>query len=154
MSARLVAAINKMLLYAGLPALSRRSGGRYVLIHAIIRLRMRSSRGGWSNDCIWTRSSFTMPPVPLEIAFDTVRERPSIRLPGAGDMPRLSRAPPIASISSMKPIAPPSLRAAFRRALKKERIRDAVPPNHIDCVDDADMNRNGTPACLAIAFAR
>ena len=69
-------------------------------------------------------------------------------------MPRLSRDPPIASISSMKPIAPPSLRAAFRRALKKERIRDAVPPNHIDCVADADMNRNGTPACLAIAFAR
>ncbi len=46
------------------------------------------------------------------------------------------------------------MRAAFRRALKNERILDAVPPNHIDCVADADMNRNGTPACLAIAFAR
>ena len=30
---------------------------------------------------------------------------------------------PIASISSMKPIAPPSLRAAFRRALKNDRMR-------------------------------
>ena len=54
----------------------------------------------------------------------------------------------------MKPIAPPSLRAAFRKALKNPRMREAVPPNHIDCVADADMNRNGTPACLAIAFAR
>ena len=37
------------------------------------------------------------------------------------DMP--SRDPPIASISSMNPIAPPSLRAALRSALKNERIR-------------------------------
>ena len=83
-----------------------------------------------------------------------MRESPSIRLPGAGDMPRPSRDPPIASISSMKPIAPPSLRAAFRSALKNERILVAVIPNHIDCSAVAEMNRNGTPACLAIAFAR
>src|SRR6185503_21183536 len=99
-----------------------------------------------------------MPPVPLEMEFDTVRERsprfPAMRLPGAGDMPRPSRDPPIASISSMKPIAPPSLRAAFRRALKNERILVAVIPNHIDCRAVAEMNRNGTPACLAIALAR
>ena len=69
-------------------------------------------------------------------------------------MPRPSRDPPIASISSMKPIAPPSLRAAFRSALKNERILVAVIPNHIDCSAVAEMNRNGTPACLAIALAR
>ena len=38
------------------------------------------------------------------------------------------RAMAIASISSMKPIAPPSVRAALRSALKYERILRAVAP--------------------------
>jgi hypothetical protein len=54
----------------------------------------------------------------------------------------------------MNPIAPPSRRAAFRSALKKERIFVLVMPNHIDWKAGAETNRNGTPACFAIAFAR
>jgi hypothetical protein len=54
----------------------------------------------------------------------------------------------------MKPIAPPSRRAAFRIARKNERILTFVIPNHIDWKDGADANRNGTPACLAMALAR
>ena len=54
----------------------------------------------------------------------------------------------------MKPIAPPSLRAAFRSALKNDRMRYAVMPWNIDVIDEAEMNRNGTPACFAIALAR
>ncbi len=54
----------------------------------------------------------------------------------------------------MNPIAPPSFRAAFRRARKNERILAAVIPNHIDWKAGAEMNRNGTPACFAMALAR
>ncbi len=64
------------------------------------------------------------------------------------------RSPPIASISSMNPIAPPSLRASLRRRRKNERIFAFVIPNHIDWNAGAALNRNGTPACLAIALAR
>ena len=38
------------------------------------------------------------------------------------------RAIAMASISSMKPMAPPSARAALRRALKYDRILRAVAP--------------------------
>jgi hypothetical protein len=38
------------------------------------------------------------------------------------------REAPMASISSMKPIAPPSRRAAARKALKYERMRLFVWP--------------------------
>ncbi len=61
---------------------------------------------------------------------------------------------PIASISSMNPIAPPCLRAILRRCLKNERIRYAVMPCHIDWNAGAAMNRKGTPACFAMALAR
>ncbi len=54
----------------------------------------------------------------------------------------------------MNPIAPPSLRASLRNRLKKERIFAFVIPNHIDWNAGAEMNRNGTPACFAIALAR
>jgi hypothetical protein len=64
------------------------------------------------------------------------------------------RSPPMASISSMNPMAPPSRRAALRRALKNERIRTLVMPYHMDWNAGAEMNRNGTPACLAMALAR
>jgi hypothetical protein len=80
----------------------------------------------------------------------TVRSIPS----GGGDIDMASREVPMASISSMNPIAPPSRAAALRRALKNERIRLFVIPNHIDWKAGAETNRNGTPACLAIALAR
>src|SRR5437667_3433826 len=111
---------------------------------------MRSRIGGWSKDCIWISSSFTMPPVPEEIMEDTERARFS----GAGEASRESRDAPMASISSMKPIAPPCFRAIFLRDLKKDLILKAVIPNQCDCKEGAAMNRNGTPACLAIALAR
>ena len=57
---------------------------------------------GMSKLCICTSSSLTTPTMPSRI------EPVFIPL----------RAPPIASNSSMKPIAPPSLRAALRSALK------------------------------------
>ena len=47
------------------------------------------------------------------------------------------RARPIASISSMKPIAPPSLRAVLRSALKYWRIFFAVAPWNMDWNDVA-----------------
>ena len=56
----------------------------------------------------------------------------------------------MASISSMKPMAPPSWRAALRSALKKARILRAVMPYHIDWKLVADTNRNGTPAWRAM----
>jgi hypothetical protein len=121
------------------------------LSHPRIRARILVRTGGWSKDCIWIRSSFTMPPVLEDVNRLTVRS-----VPGgpAGTAGLASRDCPIASISSMKPIAPPSLRAVFLSALKNDRIRYAVIPNHIDCRAVAEMNRNGTPACFAIAFAR
>ncbi len=64
------------------------------------------------------------------------------------------RAPATASISSMNPIAPPSLRASLRSDLKNERTRRADIPCHMEENAGAEMNRKGTPACLAIAFAR
>src|SRR5829696_2677685 len=51
----------------------------------------------------------TTPPVPEETGPSPPPSRPP-------------RRPPMASISSMKPMAPPSSRAALRRALKKARI--------------------------------
>ena len=38
--------------------------------------------------------------------------------------------------------------------MKNERMRDPVIPNHIDWKAGAEMNRNGTPACFAMALAR
>ena len=69
-------------------------------------------------------------------------------------MPRPARSAPIASISSMKPMAPPSRRAALRMARKNALILTAVIPNHMDWNAGAETNRNGTPACLAMALAR
>src|SRR5207248_11489087 len=116
-----------------------------------MRVHIRSRHGGWSKDCIWIRSSLTMPPVDGDMKLLTV----FWRLAGAGDAPRPPlRLAPIASISSMNPMAPPSLRAALRSALKNDRIFAAVIPNHIDWNAGADTNRNGTPACFAMAFAR
>ena len=39
-----------------------------------------------------------------------------------------ARVAPMASISSMKPMAPPSLRAALRSSVKKDRILRLVWP--------------------------
>ena len=120
----------------------------------------RWRHGGWSKDCIWISSSFTIPEPAGPKNEDTLRPGacpiPSRGLDknGSGDIANPLRSPPIASISSMKPIAPPSRRAAFRSALKKERILMFVIPYHIDWKAGAETNRNGTPACLAIALAR
>src|SRR5437016_7420171 len=95
-----------------------------------------------------------MPPVDGDANGVIIRCRPALNPAGAGEAPSPLRVMPIASISSMNPIAPPSLRAALRRALKNERIFDAVMPNHIDWNAGEDTNMNGTPACLAMAFAR
>ncbi len=77
---------------------------------------------------------------------------PSTRPAGVALMP--PRLPAMASISSMKPMAPPSLRAVLRSSLKKLRILRAVAPYHMDWNEVADTNMNGTPASLAIALAR
>ncbi len=99
-----------------------------------------------------------MPPLPPPMNGEVTRESPPASDAVSawyGTMLSMPpRVPPIASISSMKPIAPPSLRAAFRRFLKNDLIRNAVMPCHIDWNAGAEMNRNGTPACLAIALAR
>ena len=57
---------------------------------------------GSSNDCSWISSSLTTPEMP---------SRPV-------EAPMPVRAAPMASISSMKPMAPPSRRAAVRNARK------------------------------------
>ena len=92
-----------------------------------------------------------MLPSPEPKNADVVRAR-SLGASVAEDTPPRDIA--TASISSMKPIAPPSLRAAFRSFLKNARIRQAVIPCHMDTNDGAGMNMNGTPACFAIALAR
>ncbi len=91
-----------------------------------------------------------MPEPPAPMKDDATRPRP-VRS-GLAFIP--PRSPPIASISSMNPIAPPSFRASLRRRRKNERIFAFVIPNHIDWNAGAALNRNGTPACLAIALAR
>ena len=89
---------------------------------------------GSSNDCIWTSSSLTTPPVPSDTtALVTVRGRRTrsngLATNAEADADAIPpRAMAIASISSMKPIAPPSARAALRRALKYARIFLAVAP--------------------------
>ena len=60
----------------------------------------------------------------------------------------------MASISSTNPIAPPSRRAALRSALKYDLIFTALMPCHMDWKAGDAANRNGTPACLAMALAR
>ena len=88
---------------------------------------------GWSNDWSWMSSSFTTPEMPsLELrSISGPEPEPKIfaaRPDGAGEYRMPLRAPAIASISSMKPIAPPSSRAALRSSLKKLRILRPVWP--------------------------
>ena len=63
---------------------------------------MREPVVGSSKDCSWMSNSLTTPEMPSR----------------AVDAPMPLRAPPMASISSMKPMAPPSRRAAARSARK------------------------------------
>src|SRR5580692_8624950 len=102
-------------------------------IHA---LRMRWPRDGVSNDWSWTSSSLTTPVMPSLLPFPWPR-----------------RAPPMASISSMNPMAPPSVRAYLRRRLKNVRIFRFVCPKYIDWKAEAETNKNGTCASFAIALA-
>jgi hypothetical protein len=139
-----------MLLYIGFADGIRRSAVMNELTKSIIHDRKRALYAGWSNDCIWISSSFTIPEPPAPMNPEVTRPRPVWS--GTARMP--PRSPPIASISSMNPIAPPSLRASLRRRLKKPRILAFVIPNHIDWNAGAEMNRKGTPACFAIALAR
>ena len=109
-----------MLWYSLLIAVSCRSLGRYALTQPIMRARRRLRSGGWSNDCSWISSSFTIePPSPEPMNDSVARATPS----APEDLLTPPRDMPIASISSMKPIAPPSLRAALRSALKNDRMR-------------------------------
>jgi len=73
---------------------------------------MRAPTGGSSKDWSWINSSLTTPETP---------SRPPPE-------PIPLRAAPIASISSMNPIAPPSARAALRSARKYDRILRFVWP--------------------------
>src|SRR5207248_9990066 len=103
-----------------------------------------------SKDCSWISSSLTVPPVQLAIERSELH---GLRATGV-EPARPPRFVANESISSMKPIAPPSLRAVAFRALKYFRILRAVIPYHIDWNAGPDTNRKGTPACFAIAFAR
>ena len=90
-----------------------------------------SAAVGSSNDCICTSSSLTTPPVPslitaLVTTCGTRKASNGLAATAAADMP--PRRIAIASISSMNPIAPPSVRAALRSALKYARIFLAVAP--------------------------
>jgi hypothetical protein len=121
-------------------------------MNSTTRPRIFDRNGGWSNDCIWIRSSLTIPLVPEEIPIRLTSRACTVS--GAGEAAEdPPRSAPMASISSMNPMAPPSRRAALRSARKKERIFTFVMPNHIDWNAGADANRNGTPACLAMALA-
>ena len=60
----------------------------------------------------------------------------------------------MASNSSMKPIAPPSSRAALRTDRKNDRILRLVWPKYMDWKALADTKRNGTPASPDMALAR
>ena len=86
---------------------------------------------GSSNDCICTSSSLTTPPVP-SLTTALVTTRGTRNASNGLDATAADAMPPrriaIASISSMKPIAPPSVRAALRSALKYARIFFAVAP--------------------------
>ena len=113
-----------MLWYAGRPLFSALPSGRYVEIHCRTFSLSRCRSGGWSNDCIWMRSSFTIPLEPSEMLSDTERSSPA----GAGDIDRPPRVVPMASISSMNPMAPPFLRADLRSSLKNERTFTFVMP--------------------------
>ena len=100
-----------------------------------------------------------MPPLPEPRNGEVIRPSapPSLDAGSPANATALSMLPrvvAIASISSMKPMAPPSFRAILRSCLKNDRMRNAVPPIHIDWNAVADTNRKGTPACLAIACAR
>ena len=113
----------------GLRCRSWRLAGSSRLARARKKLTSLSVGVGSSNDCIWTSSSLTTPPVPsLTTAFLTTppNGRTSNALAVIDDMP--PRAVAMASISSMNPIAPPSVRAALRSALKYARIFFAVAP--------------------------
>jgi hypothetical protein len=81
---------------------SARSAGRNRLTTSTTAPRSRIARGGSSKLWSWTSSSLTTPEIPSREV----------------ELPIPEREAPMASISSMKPIAPPSLRAAVRSALK------------------------------------
>ena len=66
----------------------------------------------------------TTPPVPSETTRSTRGPGATVAEDESSDPRRMA----IASISSMKPIAPPSARAARRSARKYERILRAVAP--------------------------
>src|SRR3954454_17053644 len=148
---------------------------------SVILLTIFCQPVGWSNDCICTSSSLTTPPTPslmkplltkpladesvagavrnvdgrLVTAPQHCTERAIVEggTSGAAVIESPRRVAPIASISSMNAIAPPSASAALRASLKNLRIFIAVAPYIIDWNAVADTNRKGTPASAAIALA-
>ena len=101
-AARFVAPMTRMLAGGVTFLFSCLCVGRNLLTSSMNELSSRVRNGGWSNDWSWMSSSFTTPEMP---------SRPV-------DAPMPERAAPMASISSMNPMAPPSSRAALRSALK------------------------------------
>ncbi len=151
-SARLVAPMRRMLENGGAAVLSCRPGGKYRFSRRFHQLAKRVGRGLSSKLCICTRSSLTTPPTPSEMAGDITRPPGTpVAIAVAVEMP--PRRIPMASNSSMNPMAPPSARATLRKCRKKPRILRAVMPYHMLWNEVADTNRKGTPASLAMARA-
>ena len=102
-----------------------RAGGRNRLTRSIHQPLTLPPTVVSSKDCICTSSSLTTPLMPSPSQRETLRPESS-STPVMRLIPE--RAPAIASISSMKPTAPPSRRAILRSALKYERILRLVWP--------------------------
>ena len=111
-AARLVAPMTRLLAGGATRLRSWAPLGSRLLTISIPQFRRRTPAGGVSKDWSWMRSSLTTPEIPSR----------------AVELPLPLRAAPMASISSMKPMAPPSRRAAFRSALKNDRILRFVWP--------------------------
>ena len=126
-AARFVAPITRMFGDSGGFFLIVRCAGSHRFAQSIPPLFTRVENRGASNDCSCTSSSFTTPVMPSPV-FERCTPAGAIAASSYGSARMPERAPAIASISSMNPIAPPSSRAARRSSLKNERILRFVCP--------------------------
>ena len=127
-SARLVAPMMRTLAGVERRFDSWRPSGSQLLSRSTTKPCSRSARVGWSKLCSWISSSLTMPATPSRPwERDTVGAARAAA-PSAGVIRIPAREAAMASISSMKPTAPPSARAALRSSLKYERIFRFVCP--------------------------
>ncbi len=111
-AARLVAAMMSTFACCSLGRIIDRWLGSSRLVRSTKKLVNFCVPVGSSKLCICTSSSLTMPAPPSRLPFT----------------PMPLRAAPMASNSSMNPMAPPSERAALRNALKKARTLRFVWP--------------------------